>query len=279
MSSFKPSQSQIKTEEAAPDEVRVVKLDTTQKREVQDFKMGNLRKPGDRSYASVKARFGPLAATDPERVARSQKDARFTLNPLLRDPLSVEEEERRAIEERVRVRVQAIEEDAKAKAAKAGYDEGLKKGFDEAYRKFQEEGAGRLRQFDQFLQACDGAKDEIFRANERYLIDLVFRVARMVLLKDLSADRDYVLRLAKELLERIGVRENITVRVHPNEMATAGMLREGLEKALGQLKNLNIEGSPQVQQGGCMIETEWNAIDASVETQLKGIHDALVGKG
>ena len=48
---------------------------------------------------------------------------------------------------------------------------------------------------------------------------------------------------------------------------------------MGDLKNLQIEGSDQFRSGGCTVETQWNAIDASIETQLKGLYDALMGVG
>jgi flagellar biosynthesis/type III secretory pathway protein FliH len=46
---------------------------------------------------------------------------------------------------------------------------------------------------------------------------------------------------------------------------------------MGTLKNLTVEFSNQAHRGGCILETEWNAIDASLDTQFAGIYEALVG--
>lgn len=244
----------------------------------KDYTFPRIRKEGEGSYATTKAKYGPLAAGDPDRHVRSQKDARFSLNPLVREPLSIEEEERRMVEDRVRERVGAVAEQAKAEAAKVGYQEGLKKGHEDAYRQFQEEGGARLARLDETLSALEGAKSEIFHANEQFLMEMVFRIARVVVLRELTTDKEYVLRLSKELLDRVGVRENISIRVNPEDVGTIGMLREGLEKFLGGLKNVNIEPSPAVKRGGCMIDTEWNALDASIETQLNGVYEALTAR-
>ena len=277
MSKFKSADFQIKKELDKTNEVRVVKLNAPAEPRIQNFQLPQFKK-GNGSYSEVKAKYGALAVTDPERAARSKQDGRFSLNPLLRDPLSVEEEERRVIEERVRDRVDALADEAKNKAAAFGYEDGLKKGYQEAYAKFQKEGAERLERFTALLQEAEGAKELIFRANERFLTEMIYRIARMVLLKELAADKDYVLRLARELIERVGVRENVTLRISEADAETMGMLKEGLEKTLGNLKNLNIQISNQVQHGGCIVETEWNAIDASVETQLQGLYQALNGR-
>jgi flagellar assembly protein FliH len=278
-SGFKSSKFAIQEESAGkgPSDVRIVKLDADAGAPVQEFKMRPLVKEGEDTYEHTRKTYGALAATDADRVAKSRKDARFAINPLLREPLSIEDEERRVIEEKVRSRVGAIENEARAKAAELGYQEGLKRGHDQAFRTFQQESSERTAHLDRLIASFEGAKHDIFRANERYLVELVFRVARMVLLKELSTDKEYVLRIARELIERVGARENIRIRLNPDDLESAAMLRDGLDKAFGALQNVNIEASAQVKRGGCELETEWNVIDASVETQLKGIYEGLIG--
>jgi flagellar assembly protein FliH len=258
-------------------EVRVVKVDKPVERVVTQFKFGQIEKSDSGDYAAIKARYGALASTDVERAERSQRDRRFMLNPLRKDPLSVEEEERRVIEAKVREKVDAIIGDVREKAIADGYAEGLRKGHEDAFSKLREEGVSRLARFDSFLSEVESAKGDIFRANERFLIELIYKVARAILLKELSADKGYLLRLTRELIERIGLRENIHIRVNPEDVEIIGQLRDGLEGVFGVMKNLNIETSTQVKLGGCLIETEWNAIDASIETQLKGVLDAVIG--
>jgi flagellar assembly protein FliH len=129
------------------------------------------------------------------------------------------------------------------------------------------------------MDACEKLKSEIYIANERYVVDLAYRIAKMVLLRELTTDREYVVRLAKELIEKVGARDNIRLRVNEGDLQIASQIKDGLAKSLGELKNLHIEPSKQVQRGGCILETEWNAINASVDTQLQGIYDSLFDKG
>jgi len=275
MDKFQPTK--ITKEKEAETEQRVVKVEAGNKMSVQEFSVKKIAKPGDHTYATLKSKYGPLASTDPDRP-RAATGARFSLNPLVKEPLSIEEEERRIIDEKVKVHVAAQSKQAKDAATQVGYKEGLKKGHEEAFKQFQQEGQERLKKLDQFLEQCEKAKEEVFLANERFLIELVFRIGKAIALKDLSVDNQYVLRLAKELIEKVGVRENITIRVNEEDYKSASMLREGLEKSFGILRNLNIEASERVKGGGCLVETEWHAIDASVETQLNSILNSLLTK-
>jgi flagellar assembly protein FliH len=279
MSHFKPSQMTIKDEDKKDVEIRVVKLETGGSPQVKAFAFNTLQQSGKGDYAVIKAKYGSLAATDEERKSRNHRDSRFSINPLLRDPLAVEHEELRVIETRVQEQVDALREAAQAEGVQQGYEAGLAKGHAEAFAKFQEEGAERVQSFENFLKEFDGLKHEMAKANEHFLLEMTFRIAKMVMLKELSTDKDYLLRLSSELIERVGLKDNITIRVNLQDRQTIEMLKSELPKTMGELKNLQIEGSDQVPGGGCTIETQWNAIDASIDTQLKGIYEALMGNG
>src|SRR5947208_7443494 len=108
---------------------RVVKVEKAPERVIREFALQKIRKPGEGDYTHTKAKYGALAATDAERQARVTKDKNFTLSPLLKDPLAIEQEERRAIEERVKAAVQEMGEKARAKATQEGYQAGLEKGY------------------------------------------------------------------------------------------------------------------------------------------------------
>ncbi len=278
MEHFKKNRFTVVEEDKTGKDVRVMKPDTLADPSVKSYEYPKFS-TGAGDYKKVKNLYGSFAATDSERDHKAQKDKRFNLSPLLKGPLSVEEEEKRALDEKVRSRVEALSKEARDQARTDGYQEGLKKGHQEAFEAFRKEGEQRLARLDEFLSNVEGAKEDVFRANERFLLELVYRIGRMVTLKELSTDKEYLLRLIKELIDRVGVRENITIRVNPEELKTLSMLESDIAENFGTLKNISIEPSKQVASGGCVIETEWNAIDASVETQLKGVYEALIKTG
>jgi flagellar biosynthesis/type III secretory pathway protein FliH len=190
--------------------------------------------------------------------------------------LAIEEEERRYIEEKIQAQLLIRELDAHESGYKKGFETGLEHGNEQAYREVREQSTERLEKFDSLVRELDSAKQEIFRANERFLIELVFRISKMILLKEVAADRDYVGRLISHIIENVGVRENIKVRFNPEEGMTAEILSADLLKRLGNLKNLQIETSSEVSRGGCEVETQWNRVDATIETQLQRLYQSLM---
>lgn len=237
-----------------------------------------LKRQGMADYSKTKEKYGALAVTDAERQARSQRDRRFSLSPIVRKTLSVEEEENRVIEERLKDRITALAEEVKGKAYQEGFQKGSTEGYAKAYQEFKKEGAERLSRFESLLKQAEEAKFTIFKANERFLVELVYRIARLVIHKDIEKDHEFLNRLVLSLLNRINVKENVTVRIHPNDAQTMVKLRKDIETEMEGLKNLKIEISQKVKSGGCIIETDWNIVDASLDTQLEGIYEGLMNQ-
>lgn len=246
-------------------ENRIIELDRPETPDVEDYQFRPFRK-------------GVAPDVSVTRPSDTRRDARFSMNAFARDAVTMREEERREFERRVDDRLRELVESEKKKAAEQGYQDGLEKGRAEAFAKFHQEASERLARFEKFVSECEAAKNAIFDANERFLMEMIHQICRMLFLKEVKVDQDYLIRLARELIDRVGVRENIVLRLHPDDMQTAEMLKQGLEATLGTLKNLTIEPSELVEGGGCALETQWNSIDASIQTQLQGIHDAIVGK-
>lgn len=265
----------VREESKQAQEMRVVKLEVPEIPAVTEFQIAKIRKPGEGNYAHTKAKFGPLAATDADRnFASAQK---FSVHALLREPLHVEQEERRAIEARVQATVAELAQKAKDEAAQVGYRDGLAKGHEEAFVQFKQEAEARMKRFETLMAELETAREEILRANEKFLIHLVLRISRMIVLRELKTDATYIQRLAMDLIERVGVRENIKLRISPEDSETLEMIKSGIEKSLGSMKNLSVEVDSKVPQGGCSIETQWNAVDATIDLALDGIAQSLVG--
>jgi flagellar biosynthesis/type III secretory pathway protein FliH len=277
MTHFKLTDFSVKAEPVKTERITISELDSDVDLHVDQFTVSSFKKAGN-NYPQVKEKFGPLAVTDPGRADRSQKDRRFSLNPLLRDPLSVEQEEQRSIDERVKLLVDDLAVAAKKEAELAGYQDGLKRGSEEALSRVQVEADASLVKFQTLVSELETVRVDVFRENEKFLIGLIFRIAKMVTLKELTTDREYLLRLTKELVENAGVQDNTILKINSEDEQFITSIKENLFKTFGDMRNLNIEVSSKVSRGGCRIETEWNAIDVNVEEQFKRIQEALLGK-
>lgn len=259
-------------------DIRVLKLDLPKVPDIQEFQYTQIREQGKGEYGSIKKTFGPLAATDAERTAKTQKESRFTMSGLLKGPLGVQQEEQRFVEEEVIRRVNQIREVAQQDGFQQGLNEGLNAGKIQAYEEARAESSIQLEKFNSFLTGCENSREEIFKANESFLMETLTKLTQRVILKELENDRTYITRVAKDLVENVKSREYIRLQVNVTDFEAAGKIREDLEKELGELKNMTIEVNEDIELGGCMVETDLNAVDATIEAQLQKVFEAWTGK-
>jgi flagellar assembly protein FliH len=125
------------------------------------------------------------------------------------------------------------------------------------------------------LLEFDSIKKELFVANEAYLVQLVYQVARQVLLKELGTDREYVKRLLVHVIEKLGARDHIRVKISKQDSENIEGIKEFLKAQIPDLRNIQIEGTDELALGGCKVETDLSRINASIENQLSSLEKSF----
>jgi flagellar assembly protein FliH len=220
-------------------------------------------------YQHHKEKFGTLASTEDEY------NHRFSLHPAARKSLGIDTEEHRHLEGKIQQEVEVRFAELREKARKEGYDQGLKEGEQVATDAFFEKMNPQYDRFSQILAEFESIKDEMFHANEHFLINLVFQIARHVVLKELKTDREYVRNLCSGLVEKIGAKDHVKIKIGKSDSDQIEAIRDFLKQQFVDLKNIQIEVAEDILNGGCKVETDLARINASVDTQLEMISHAL----
>ena len=227
---------------------------------------------GVKEYAPGKlaTQSKPLPADKPVRQG-------FKLNQL-QGQLRTEQENAKTLydSEIESVKKAAYEEGLKQGFAQ-GHQEGLEAGKQEGHQKYLIDMRGNINKIQELTTAYEAAKSEIYSANERVLVQIAFQVAKKVILKELSTDEQHIQRTVKDIVDRLGVKESIRIKVSPKDLYRLEIIKKELTDHFVTLKNITVEASDRVQSG-CVVETEFNVIDAQIESQLNEIFGALIDK-
>ena len=257
----------------------VIEIDDEKGLQIREFEFQNFSKSGTQDYGDVKKRLGSLAITDSEHEGKNIKDRRFFLNPYTKKSLSIQNEELRAIESSVQDQIQKRIEQSKVEASRLGFEEGFTQGLAQGLQEFKAQSVDKLTQIENFLNQAESAKMDLYKANEKFIIQLVYRLAKMVLLKELKEDRAHIGRLIESLIRETRAREYIIVRVNPQDLEAVSLIKPELKASFSQLSNIKVESTGDVPVGGCQIETEWTQIETDINLQLKAIEQNLLGGG
>jgi len=168
-------------------------------------------------------------------------------------------------------RRQAIEEAARQEGFQKGYQEGKQQGSIEAHAEVD-----RLKQeARQELEDALAEKERIIQSAEGEILELALEVARKVIHHELDTNPGVIGRIVQEALGKAADREEITVKVNPDDMDFVLAIQGDLAAGLGGLKKLKVVSDPHITRGGCVLETPCGNVDARIERQLAEIEEAL----
>lgn len=229
--------------------------------------------------SGLAADYEPAAFTthpqqDVAKIAE-KNEAHFHLDRNVSTQMGLEAKQQKEFAAKVQKEIERRWEITKEKAEVEGFTKGLEEGKKEAYQAEKPRIDEKLARLDAFLQSCDKMKEKIFTANEAFLMEIIAQVARMVVLREVEVDKDYLHRVVISLLNQLGTKEDIKIFVAEQDAAVIDGLKAAVEKEFGKLSNTVYERSTQVPPGGCKIETRFGVVDASLQTQIENVMRSL----
>ncbi len=160
-----------------------------------------------------------------------------------------------------------------------GREDILRKAYEEGFSRGLEEGREKIRstvaRIEAILDELESIKEKKVQELLPEIVDLSLEIARKIIRKELSVQRDVVLGVVRDALKKVGEgEEKITIKVNPEDYEVLVANFEEVRNN-GRVRKVEIEPAPDISPGGCYIETERGDVDARIEEQLREIEDAL----
>lgn len=145
-------------------------------------------------------------------------------------------------------------------ALAAARAQGLQEGREQAAL----EAAQGQAELKRLLDALPEAFERFCLAQAPHLTELCVTAAEKILQEQLSLEPERVRAIVRSAIAHVPHSQHLTVQVHPDDLP---FLQEaGL--AEGTSRTLVLEPDPQLQRGGCRIESRQGVVDASLEGAL-----------
>ncbi|OEU53508.1 MAG: hypothetical protein BA871_04160 [Desulfuromonadales bacterium C00003096] len=160
----------------------------------------------------------------------------------------------------------------------------LGKQIEEAYLQGKEEGQQEIRlQFDSSLEMLAQGIEEVSRLRATLLqnstqdmLRLVLSIARQVIHGEVSLNRELILTTIDKALRAAVRSDHYHIKVHPDDLALVTEKKPLFITSINGLESITVEGDPQIAQGGCLVESDLGAVDATIEGQLEEIRRTLL---
>jgi flagellar biosynthesis/type III secretory pathway protein FliH len=165
-----------------------------------------------------------------------------------------------------KLRLSTLEREAFATAYAQGEKAGIEAGTTRA--------DAMLRRLSDTLRELEELRRSMIRQTEHQIVQLAIEMARRIVRREVQTDNDLLCAMARVALDRLGDASPATIRLNPEDYHTI-VARQGGTWAGS---NVNVVADPAVGRGGCLVESPFGFVDASVEAQFRVLEQALLAE-
>ncbi|MFZ5648338.1 MAG: FliH/SctL family protein [Bacillota bacterium] len=177
--------------------------------------------------------------------------------------LQIEKEARERIEEEAGKTMQ--------KAREQGFAEGKK----EALARAAAEASSIREQARSVLRQAEEIRRKNLELLEPQIVQLAVEIAEKLLAAHLELNPRAVMDIAGEAISMLHNRDQVVLFVSPGDYDMFREKRAELVKLLSPKGELHIISDPEISPGGCVAETEYGRVDASIEKRWESLLKAL----
>ena len=177
----------------------------------------------------------------------------------------------------------SIREQAREAGHREGFDTGRQEGceaghqeaFEQAKTEFADQQTNLITACQNIINEIEASRAGWEAAARRDLIDLAMTIARRVVHQVGPREREAVTANLEEAVRLVGARSDVTILVHPADAEAARVFAQSLADRQAQWQHVRIVSEEEISPGGCRIQWDTGAVDATLETQLDRIEAAL----
>jgi len=155
--------------------------------------------------------------------------------------------------------------------------------LEEAFARGRQEGLALAEaRLESTTQALTEALEDVSRLRESLalsgtsdMLRLVMAIAEQVVRRQIAVDPGVILAVIKDALQASVRAESFRISINPADLDAVTRQKPLFLASISGLKNLSIETDPAISPGGCRVDSELGDVDATIESQLDTISQAL----
>ena len=163
---------------------------------------------------------------------------------------------------------EAERQEAEERGRQAGREVGYTEGVAEVER--------LVERTQTILERAQDKRAEILAETEQQVIDLVLLISRKVIKVISENQRAVVISNVVQALSKVKDRGNIVIKVNMADLKLSTEHIKDFIKLVEGVKNIQILEDSTVDQGGCIIETDFGEIDARISSQLAELENRIL---
>lgn len=166
-------------------------------------------------------------------------------------------------------RVDLLEQEAYEKGFAQGEKDGLELGEKKAIK--------MIENMENLFIEIGHLRKDILKQHEREILELIFAITKKIIHDQAGLNEDNIKNTVFQALDLTAVKNEIILKINPEDCDLIEALRPSLFTTFKELKSITVTSDPCISRGGCLLETPHGDVDATLETRLEKIYQAVEG--
>ena len=155
----------------------------------------------------------------------------------------------------------------------------LDQGYQAGYQKGHQEGENKLTGLAQelilLINSTVEEKNNLLKKAGQEVLNLGFAIAEKIIQTKLKQDASIFKNILEEALSKVTQKDRVLIKINPSELQSIKAYQPHLEQLFKDIKQLDIVPDPDIEVGGCIIETKMGYVDSSISTKKELIQRAF----
>ncbi|UTY23579.1 flagellar assembly protein FliH [Treponema denticola] len=156
------------------------------------------------------------------------------------------------------------------------YKEGFNRGREEGFKEGNLEVQRLTDRLHTIINKTMDRRQEILSETEQQIVDLVLLMTRKVVKVISENQRNVVVSNVVHALRKVKGRGDVVIRVNLADVKMTTEHTKNFISAAENIKNITVVEDSTVDQGGCIIETDFGAVDARITSQLNELEQKIL---
>lgn len=152
----------------------------------------------------------------------------------------------------------------------------FRQGREDAQQEASEQFGHASDMLAQALEEVSRLRGSLLQNSSNDMLRLVMSIVRQVLHAETSVNPQVIIDTIGRALSMAVRADYYHVRVNPADLETVTNHKPLFLASINGLKNLSFQPDPGISRGGCLLESEFGDVDATIDGQLDQIHRSLL---
>lgn len=122
----------------------------------------------------------------------------------------------------------------------------------------------------------DRLRETILQNSAGEMKELVLAISERIVRHSVKEQEETIIATIKDAIHLAVKSDEFQIQINPEDLEVVNSQKKEIINSISGLDNIVLKSDPNIERGGCKLESSWCTVDATMASQIKVIHDSIM---